>query len=107
VRHWLNVRDEHDTRKHYVELILKHGILRDVRGNPWSVTETMNYVGADGKDYSETKFHLLSSATLFEACYIAAETHPDNEQVKQTIGSPIKNITVFLARTTKARSSER
>ena len=65
VRHKLNDRDEHDTRNHYTQLILRHGWLKGVRGPPWAIAEKIR---CDGELEGESvRYHLISSATLMEA----------------------------------------
>lgn len=89
-RHPLNDRNEHDTRRIYTELILKHGWLKNVRGSPWAVKER-HTVG----DKDEDRYKLISSATLVEAAYQAIEAAPDNGQVKQLRQAPLTGIVVF------------
>ena len=89
-RHPLNDRNEHDTRRIYQDLILKHGWLKNVRGSPWAVKER-HTVG----DTDADRFKLISSATLVEAAYQAIESAPDNVQVKQLMQVPITGIVLF------------
>lgn len=96
VRHQLNSRNEVDTRRHYMGLITKHGMLKDIRGSPWAIRET---VSQSHSNTTEHRLHLISSATLIEAIYLAVETAPENLQVIQTKKQPIQNITIFNPKT--------
>ena len=94
VRRSLNDRDEYDTRKIYTGLLLKHGWLKSVRGAPWGIAEKTKT-----GDVEETRYHLISSATLVEAAYAAIELEPSNPQVQQLQAVPVENVVIFNSKT--------
>ena len=63
----MNDRDEHDSRAHYTQLILRHGFLRGVRGPPWATAEKIKLQDGDDSESEGVRYHLISSATLMEA----------------------------------------
>lgn len=67
LRHKVNDRDEHDSRAHYTQLILRHGFLRGVRGPPWATAEKIKLQDGDDSESEGVRYHLISSATLMEA----------------------------------------
>eukprot|EP00969_Alexandrium_andersonii_P013701 597906-Alexandrium_andersonii.AAC.1 len=60
-----------DTRRHYRDLIMEHGILKDISRPPWAIPESSD------RDAPQL---LIGAATVVEAAYEALETAPQNPQ---------------------------
>ncbi len=83
-------------RRQHMGLIMKHGMLKDIRGSPSTIRET---VSQSHSSTTEHRLHLICSDALIEAIYLAVETAPENLQVIQTKKLPIQNMTIFNPKT--------
>lgn len=73
-RHEYNNRVQLATRRFYKKLVLKHGVT-------WADRAGDIVVVPDHLRQDEWTLHVLSGATLLEACYEAIRDDPRNDQV--------------------------
>ena len=73
LRHPMNQRNQAMVRKRYVQHILEHGVMRDVRST--------TVVVPDSWGVEDRTLHVVCGATLLEAAYEAHQLHSKNPQV--------------------------
>ena len=91
-RHELNHRQQLSTRREYKELILKMGLMKDMRaGRPMAVPDPL--------DPETWQLNLIAAATLVEALYDAAEEDPSNAQVRASLQDGLTSAIVLHPKT--------